>query len=126
MVIMLTFSGFASGGEESGCPVTEYLTYHENGNLRLDAQINCEGQLHGTFVEYLADGSMWGYGEWVNGKRHGKWLVTDIYGDGQCIIYYDNGDKISAERQELVDGKMVTVETITFDQLDQTNHLTDK
>jgi antitoxin component YwqK of YwqJK toxin-antitoxin module len=99
--ITLTISGFAAG-EERDCPMTDYQTYHENGNIRMDGHINCENQFHGTFIEYREDGTVWGYGEYANGVRTGVWVVFDLDKSGSAYVSkIKNGVTIESKRLEV-------------------------
>jgi len=103
LAIALTFSGFATGGEERKCPTIECQTFYENGNIRMDGHVNCENQFHGTFVEYREDGTVWGYGEYTDGVRSGIWVIFDMdKSGGAYVAEYENGFAIEAKRLEVV------------------------
>ena len=103
LAIALTISGFATTGEgEKDCPKTEYQNYHENGNIRMDGNVNCENQFHGTFIEYREDGTVWGYGEYTDGVRTGVWVIFDMdKSGGAYVAEYENGFAIEAKRLEV-------------------------
>lgn len=49
-------------------------TQYPNGELE-SQMYYVEGELHGPFVAYHADKSVWIEGEYVAGKRHGHWMT---------------------------------------------------
>lgn len=48
--------------------------YHENGNIEQQGAFNAEGQLHGVWKSYDTSGNKISMGNYINGKRNGKWL----------------------------------------------------
>ena len=48
----------------------EILRY-DNGNIQCIINTNNSGQLHGLYIGYKSDGSVWFTGNWTNGKRFG-------------------------------------------------------
>jgi antitoxin component YwqK of YwqJK toxin-antitoxin module len=56
-------------------------------------QRNETGQLHGPWIEYWGDGSLWYKGTYKNGLAHGSWK---IYGLDDTIIF--SGEYINDER----------------------------
>ena len=59
------------------------IEYHENGNIKLERQINSEGKRHGKTKIYHDNGQLKTEVEFTNGKQN----------DGEIISFYDNGNK---------------------------------
>lgn len=94
--IFTLFSVFAFAGND--CPVEKIRTYHENGNVKLEASMDCNGELHGKFVEYFSDGTEFGYGEYDHGQKTGKWVIFDRFNPGTIyIVFYENDLKVFAD-----------------------------
>lgn len=48
--------------------------YHDNGTIEQQGTFNQEGELHGVWTSYDLDGNKTMVGNYVNGKKDGKWL----------------------------------------------------
>ncbi|WP_204344786.1 toxin-antitoxin system YwqK family antitoxin [Psychroserpens algicola] len=48
--------------------------YYDNGAIEQQGTFNEEGQLHGIWTSYNLDGDKVMVGNYVNGKKVGKWL----------------------------------------------------
>lgn len=57
--------------------------YYENGNVRIEKEINSEGQNHGIVKIYFENGQLHTQREFTNGKEN----------DGEIINFHDNGNK---------------------------------
>jgi len=99
-VLMISFASLASSdeGREDKCPQTTYTTYHDNGQERMVAYKNCEDMLHGTFVEYYEDGTLHGYGEFLDGEKHGKWVIFSLFDDSVIVYQYESGERVSVQK----------------------------
>ncbi|MEJ2584276.1 MAG: nicotinic acid mononucleotide adenyltransferase [Robiginitalea sp.] len=54
--------------------LVEAVYYYEDGTVRQKGTYNLEGELHGDWVSYAANGDKLSMGSYVNGKKHGKWF----------------------------------------------------
>ena len=52
----------------------EAVYYYEDGSVRQKGTFNLEGELHGNWVSYDANGEKLAMGSYLNGKKHGKWF----------------------------------------------------
>lgn len=48
--------------------------YHDNGAIEQQGTFNQEGELHGVWTSYDLNGSKTMVGNYVNGKKVGKWM----------------------------------------------------
>jgi antitoxin component YwqK of YwqJK toxin-antitoxin module len=48
--------------------------YHANGTIEQQGTFNPEGELHGVWTSYTAEGIKVTVGNYVEGKKVGKWL----------------------------------------------------
>ncbi|TXE16289.1 nicotinic acid mononucleotide adenyltransferase [Psychroserpens burtonensis] len=48
--------------------------YHDNGAVAQQGAFNKEGELHGVWTSYTAEGNKVTVGNYVNGNKAGKWL----------------------------------------------------
>lgn len=62
----------------------------KNGILILKAQTNLNGKLDGQFTTWYDDGEIMESGNYVDGLKHGVWLVTDRNGKDETF-HYRNG-----------------------------------
>ena len=67
--------------------------YHENGNIKIEKQVNNEGKSHGITKIYHDNGQLQVQLEYSNGKQN----------DGEIISFHDNGTK--ARCVNIIDGK---------------------
>lgn len=57
--------------------------YHENGNIKIEREVNSEGTSHGTTKLYHENGQLQLQVEFTNGKQN----------DGEITSFHDNGNK---------------------------------
>lgn len=48
--------------------------YHTNGTIEQQGTFNAQGELHGVWTSYTAEGIKVTVGNYVNGEKVGKWL----------------------------------------------------
>lgn len=99
MILAIMVVSVLAFGQED-CATQPFTTYHDNGAERLVATVDCNGVLHGTFIEYCEDGSIMGYGEYEHGLRTGKWIVFDQFNPGVIWVtmHNESGQRIYASR----------------------------
>ena len=67
----------------------------ENGQIKMEYEINETGKKHGIYKTYTRDGNIFVEGQFVNGKRDGIWKQHN--GDSVKEVKYINGEKIKNE-----------------------------
>ena len=82
---------------------TSVAEYYMNGQLMADLNFEKDGTLDGPATYYYGDGRIKTTGEFVNGKRQGRWRNYDEAGDLIEILIYDQDGKI--EKKEKVKTK---------------------
>ncbi len=78
LIIVLSFWGCSNDGK-----LTEYF---DNGQLKKIAEINENGDLHGTVTEYHENGTVKSIGNWVDGIEDGEFKT--FYNNGQLQAHY--------------------------------------
>jgi antitoxin component YwqK of YwqJK toxin-antitoxin module len=48
--------------------------FYDNGEVSQEGTFNAEGKLHGTWTSYDTNGKKVTIGNYINGKKTGKWL----------------------------------------------------
>ena len=48
--------------------------YHDNGLVSQEGTINLQGELHGSWVSFSDSGEKVAMGNYLNGKKNGKWF----------------------------------------------------
>lgn len=54
--------------------VTEATYYYEDGTIQQEGSFNAKGKLHGTWTSYDINGKKLAVGNYLNGKKTGKWF----------------------------------------------------
>jgi antitoxin component YwqK of YwqJK toxin-antitoxin module len=52
----------------------QVVYYHDNGVVSQEGTINLQGQLHGSWVSFSETGEKVAMGNYLNGKKDGKWF----------------------------------------------------
>ena len=54
--------------------ITEATYYYEDGTIQQEGTFNAKGKLHGTWTSYDINGKKLAVGNYLNGKKTGKWF----------------------------------------------------
>lgn len=77
-LMLITVNSFAQHKSKAEFKKDGDLTiatyYHDNGVVSQKGTFNSEGELHGVWISYDTDGEKITVGNYVNGKKDGKWL----------------------------------------------------
>lgn len=79
--------------------------YHDNGQVEQQGTFNQEGQLHGVWTSYDTNGNKVMVGNYVDGKKAGKWL----FWSGNVLREVDYVDSKIASVSEWTDKVQVAV-----------------
>ena len=69
------------------------VEYHPNGNIKMEGNLNEEGQREGLWVAYYEDGTKWSESYYVNGIRDGHTLSFYPNGQVRYVGEYRNDEK---------------------------------
>ena len=79
--------------------------YHDNGTIEQQGTFNEEGELHGVWTSYDLNGNKTMVGNYMNGKKVGKWL----FWSDKTLKEVDYVDSKIASVQEWTDKVEVAV-----------------
>ncbi len=65
----------------------QVVYYHENGSISQQGTLNIQGQLHGQWESFAENGEKIALGNYVNGKKDGKWFFWT--NDGLSEVDYN-------------------------------------
>jgi len=54
--------------------ITEVIYYYDDGTVQQEGAFNSEGKLHGIWTSYDVNGKKLAVGNYLNGKKTGKWF----------------------------------------------------
>ena len=69
--------------------------YYDNDSIEQQGTFNADGQLHGEWTSYDIEGNKIAIGQYVEGKKHGKWFFWTA--DSLKEVDYDNHRIISVK-----------------------------
>ena len=85
----------------------EVVYYYENGSVQQQGTYNLEGELHGEWVSFTAEGEKLSMGTYLNGQKHGKWFFwdqdvlkeVDYSNNGIVAVHqWKQGEKLALQR----------------------------
>ncbi|NNK88534.1 MAG: nicotinic acid mononucleotide adenyltransferase [Flavobacteriaceae bacterium] len=110
-VLFISTSVFAQSDKnvklEKKGDLTEATYYYDTGTIEQQGTFNADGQLHGVWISYDVDGNKVATGQYVDGKKHGKWFFWS--GESLKEVDYVNHKIISVN--EWNDKTKVAVQT---------------
>lgn len=75
VAVLVSFSVNAQDKKENKKEeVTSFVAYYDNGDVRETGEFDNNGKLSGTWKHYDEAGNLVVKGDYVSGKRQGKWL----------------------------------------------------
>lgn len=96
-VLFISTSIFAQADKEVKLEkkgdLTEATYYYDNGSIEQQGTFNADGQLHGVWTSYDIEGNKVAKGQYVEGKKHGKWFFWA--GDSLKEVDYVNHKIVS-------------------------------
>jgi antitoxin component YwqK of YwqJK toxin-antitoxin module len=69
------------------------MLYATNGNL-IERGKYMDGQKHGKWINWTADGVKTGEVKFEQGQRDGKWQIWDESGVLRYVMFYEVGEKV--------------------------------
>ena len=74
----------------------QVVYYHDNGTISQQGTMNMEGQLHGRWESFTETGEKTAMGNYLNGKKEGKWFFWNS--DGLSEVDYNQNNISSVQR----------------------------
>ena len=87
------------------------VEYHPNGNIKMEGNLNDNGQREGLWIAYYEDGTKWSESYYVDGLRDGHNLSFYPNGQVRYIGEYKNDQKVGTWKFYAEDGSLETEET---------------
>lgn len=73
----------------------QVVYFHQNGAISQQGTMNLEGQLHGRWESFAESGEKTAMGNFVNGKKEGKWFFWSK--DGLSEVDYSQNSIASVQ-----------------------------
>lgn len=87
------------------------VEYHPNGNIKMEGNLNDDGQRQGLWIAYYENGTKWSESYYVDGIRDGHSLSFYPNGRIRYVGEYKNDVKVGEWKFYNEDGSLATVET---------------